>query len=113
MLSLATPVVIAEVGWVSMQIVDTLIVGRLGPDAIGAVGLAGSLFIAVGVFAMGLLLGLDPLVAQAFGARRIDECHRWLIAGVWLAILASLPVVGGVYALGLLLPHLGLPAEVL
>ena len=70
LLALAAPVVIAELGWVAMQIVDTLMVGRLGPDAIGAVGLASSLFIAVGVFAMGLLLGLDPLVAQAFGASR-------------------------------------------
>src|SRR5687767_16011598 len=99
MLALAAPVVIAELGWVAMQIVDTLMVGRLGPDAIGAVGLASSLFIAVGVFAMGLLLGLDPLVAQAFGASRIDECHEWLVAGVWLAILASLPVVAGVFAI--------------
>src|SRR4051794_17681979 len=84
MLALASPVVVAEVGWVAMGIVDTLMVGRLGPEAIGAVGLGSTLFIAIGVFAMGLLLGLDPLVAQAFGARRIDECHRWLIAGVWL-----------------------------
>ena len=47
------------------------------------------LFFAVAVFAMGLLLGLDPLVAQAFGARRLDECHRWLIDGVWLSLLVT------------------------
>jgi MATE family multidrug resistance protein len=112
MLALAAPVVIAELGWVAMQIVDTLMVGRLGPDAIGAVGLASSLFIAVGVFAMGLLLGLDPLVAQAFGASRIDECHEWLVAGVWLALLASLPVVGVVFAMHASLPAWGLPPGV-
>ena len=112
MLALAAPVVIAELGWVAMQIVDTLMVGRLGPDAIGAVGLASSLFIAVGVFAMGLLLGLDPLVAQAFGASRIDECHEWLVAGVWLAILASLPVVAVVFAIHATLPSWGLPPGV-
>lgn len=112
MLALAAPVVIAELGWVAMQIVDTLMVGRLGPDAIGAVGLASSLFIAVGVFAMGLLLGLDPLVAQAFGASRIDECHEWLVAGVWLAILASLPTVGVVFVLNATLPAWGLPPDV-
>src|SRR5688500_5822619 len=112
MLALAAPVVIAELGWVAMQIVDTLMVGRLGPDAIGAVGLASALFIAVGVFAMGLLLGLDPLVAQAFGARRIDECHQWLVAGIWLALLATPPVVGGVYLINASLPMLGLPSTV-
>ena len=93
MLALATPVVMAELGWVAMGIVDTIMVGGLGPGAIGAVGLASMLFIAVGVFAMGLLLGLDPLVAQAFGARRLDECHRWLVDGVWLGALITPPMI--------------------
>src|SRR4051812_19175730 len=113
MLTLAAPVIIAEVGWVTMGIVDTLMVGRLGPEAIGAAGLGSSLFIAVAVFAMGLLLGLDPLVAAAFGAKRIDECHHWLVAGVWLAALASLPVVGAVFLLVAALPYFGLPPTVL
>jgi MATE family multidrug resistance protein len=113
MLALAAPVVIAELGWVAMQIVDTLMVGRLGADAIGAVGLGGSLFIAVAVFAMGLLLGLDPLVAQAFGASRVDECHHWLVAGVWLAMLAALPVIAAVALVNATLPWWGLPPGVL
>ena len=113
MLSLAAPVIIAELGWVTMGIVDTLMVGRLGAEAIGAVGLGSSLFIAIAVFGMGLLLGLDPLVGAAFGARRIDECHRWLVAAVWLAIIASLPVVGAVFLLIAALPYFGLPPGVL
>lgn len=113
MLMLATPVVIAELGWVTMGIVDTLMVGRLGPDAIGAVGLAGMLFIAVAVFAMGLLLGLDPVVAQAFGAARLDECHRWLIAGMWLGALVALPIVAVVFAINASLAAWGLPPGVL
>lgn len=113
MLALALPVVIAELGWVSMQIVDTLIVGRLGADAIGAVGLASSLFIAAAVFGMGLLLGLDPLVAQSFGAARIDECHHWLVAGVWLALLASMPIMAAVHAINASLSLWGLPPGVL
>lgn len=112
MLTLAAPVIIAELGWVSMSVVDMLMVGWLGPDAIGAVGIASSLFIAVAVFAMGLLLGLDPLVAQAFGARRIDECHRWLVAGVWLAVLVTPPTVAVVYLMNGAMPLLGLPAPV-
>ena len=112
MLKLATPVVTAELGWVTMGIVDTLMVGDLGANASGAVGIGSALFLAVGVFSMGLLLGLDPLVAAAFGARRIDECHHWLVAGVWLAILASGPFVAGMYAIGAALPLMGLPPEV-
>lgn len=96
-----------------MGIVDTLMVGRLSPDAIGAVGLASMLFFAISVFAMGLLLGLDPLVAQAFGASRIDECHRWLVQGVWLGLMVAVPSLLIVMAMDASLPAWGLPPGVL
>jgi len=112
MLALAAPVVLAELGWVTMGIVDTLMVGRLGAHAIGAVGLAGMLFFAVAVFAMGVLLGLDPLIAQAYGAGRVDECHRWLVDGVWLAVFVAVPTVTSIYAMRATLGAWGLPPEV-
>ena len=113
MLALATPVVTAELGWVTMGIVDTIMVGDLGASAIGAVGLSSMLFVSVAVFAMGLLLGLDPLVAQNFGARRLDECHRWLVDGIWLGIVTTLPMVGVIFGMNATMHLWGLPAEVL
>ena len=90
--TLAVPVVVAEVGWVSMQLVDIGMVGRLGPEAIGAVGVGSALFLAFGVFGMGLLLGLDTLVSQAYGAGNMSECRRWLRHGLWLALVVALPI---------------------
>jgi MATE family multidrug resistance protein len=113
MLALATPVVMAELGWVTMGIVDTIMVGDLGAAAIGAVGLSSMLFLAVAVFAMGLLLGLDPLVAQSFGARRLDECHRWLIDGIWLGLVVTPLMVGVIFGMNASMPLWGLPAGVL
>ena len=75
-----------------MQIVDIAMVGRLGPEAIGAVGVGSALFLAFGVFGMGLLLGLDTLVSQAFGARNRAACDRWLRHGVVLALALTLPL---------------------
>ncbi len=95
MLSLAAPVVVAEVGWVAMQIVDIAMVGRLGPAAIGAVGVGSALFFALAVFGMGLMLGLDTLVAQAFGRGQLDECRRWLLHGLLLAALLTIPLTLG------------------
>lgn len=99
MLRLAAPVVLAEIGWVTMGLADTLMVGGLGPEAIGAVGISSSLFLGISIFAMGLLLGLDTLVSHAFGAGREDECHAWLRHGVVLAVGLAVPVT---IALGLL-----------
>jgi multidrug resistance protein, MATE family len=113
MLKLAGPVVLAEVGWVTMGLVDTVIVGPLGPEAIGAVGIGSILFLALAIFGMGLLLGLETLVSHAYGAGRLDECHRWLLHGVTLSLLATPPLTAVAVALVLLLPSWGLQPAVL
>jgi MATE family multidrug resistance protein len=82
MFVLAVPVVLAEMGWMTMGIVDTLMVGRLSPEAIGAVGVGSSLFMGIVIFAMGLLLGLDTLVSHAFGAEQLEERPRWAFAAL-------------------------------
>jgi len=92
---LAWPIVLAEMGWMFMQIVDTMMVGRLpnSAEAIGAVSLGGILFYTVGVFGSGLLLGLDTVVSQSFGAGKIEDCHRSLVASVYLTLLLTPPLM--------------------
>ncbi len=86
MLRLAAPLVMAELGWMGMGIVDTMMVGRVGAAAMGAVSLGSVLFYAVAVFGSGLMLGLDTLVSQAYGARRTMDCHRSLISAVYFCL---------------------------
>ncbi len=89
---LAWPVILAEIGWMAMGIVDTLMVGPLGAEAIGGVGLAGILFFALAACGMGVLLGLDTVVSQAFGAGDHDACRRWWWQGLWLGLFAAAPL---------------------
>jgi len=113
MVALAVPVVLAEIGWTAMGLVDTLMVGPLGPAAIGAVGLGSVVAVAIALFGMGVLLGLDTLVSQAFGAGRIDRCHFWLLQGTYLACAAAVPLTLVSLAVVATLPDWGLDAEVL
>ncbi len=113
MLALAIPVVTAEIGWILMGIVDTIMVGPLGPAAIGAVGVGSTMFMTGAVFGIGLLMGLDTFVSQAYGAGRIQECHRWLFNGLALAVLFSVPLTLAVFGFLYLLPLLGFHDEVL
>ena len=94
MTRLAVPIVLAELGWMTMSLADTVMVGRVGAAAMGAVGLGASLFYTVAIFGTGLLLGLDTTVSQAFGAGDRDECRRSLMAGLWL-ILPLAPLLVG------------------
>src|SRR5215208_5217509 len=89
LLKLAFTVILAEIGWMSMGVVDTIMVSALGPAAIASTGLGSGVFTAIAIYGMGLMLGLDALVSQAYGAGRRDECVRWLHQGVWLAVIVS------------------------
>jgi MATE family multidrug resistance protein len=93
-LRLALPLIFAEVGWMSMGIVDTIMVGRLPNSAvaIGATGLGQSLYHSVAIFGGGLLLGMDTFVAQAFGREDLDDARHSLVNGMLLA-LALAPVL--------------------
>jgi MATE family multidrug resistance protein len=96
----------------SMGVVDTIMVGPLGPEAIAAAGIGTALHMAFAIFGMGLLLGLDTLVSQAFGARQISACHSWLIHGVLLALLLTTPVMLISGALYFAIPALGFHPDV-
>jgi MATE family multidrug resistance protein len=98
MIALAVPVVLSELGWMAQGVVDTIMVGKLGPVAIGAVALGNAVFYVPSLFGIGLLLGLDTLVSQAFGRKDYDGCHRWLAQGVYLALFVT-PIVMAVIAL--------------
>ena len=94
MFALAAPLVLTELGWMAMGIVDTMFVGRVSAEAIGAVSLGTSVFYAIAIFASGLLLGLDTLVSQSFGAGDLEDCHHSLVNGIWLALLLIPGVMG-------------------
>ena len=94
-LRLAFPLVLAELGWMSMAIVDTVMVGHLpnSAAAIGAVSLGSGIFMVLALFGGGLLMGLDTLVSQAFGAGRREDCHRSLVNGIYMSVVLA-PLLG-------------------
>jgi MATE family, multidrug efflux pump len=97
MLRLATPIVLAELGWMSMSIVDTMMVGRQAESAIaiGAVSLGSILYYVVAIFGTGLMLGLDTLVSRSYGAGDLEDAHRSLVNGIYLSVGLA-PVLMGV-----------------
>src|SRR4030088_3229492 len=108
-------VVLAELGWMSMAIVDTVMVGHL-PDsatAMGAVSLGSNLFIVLALFGGGLLMGLDTLVSQAFGAGLREDCHRSLLNSIYLSIALTPILAVPIYFLPNLLRSLQIDPGIL
>lgn len=94
---LAVPVAIGELGWVAMGTVDTIMIGQLGPAPIGAIGIGNIAFYTCAIFGFGLLLGLDTLVSQSYGAGDREDCHHSLAQGIYIA-LGLTPILMLIYA---------------
>ena len=88
---LALPVVVVQVGMMLLGVVDTMVVGRLSSEALAAVALGHVAIVAVSSFGVGLLLALDPLVAQAVGAGDEVAIRRSVQRGMVLAIGLMVP----------------------
>src|SRR5271154_5817134 len=91
MVGLALPLGMAEVGRVSMGVVDTVMVGHLPrpAEAIWAVALGQVLYNTLAFGVGGVLLGLDTYLSQAHGAGEWEDANRWLLSGVALAAILS------------------------
>jgi MATE family multidrug resistance protein len=96
MLRIALPLMLAEVGWMSMGLIDTLMVGHLPNAAIplSAAALAQVLYNTFAFGIGGILLGLDTTISQAHGAGDYPAANRWLFQGILLAaVLSALLIV--------------------
>ena len=113
LLGLAWPVVAAEIGWMAMWTVDTLVVGRVDAVTVAAVSVGGHYFFTVAVFGMGMLFGLDFLVAHAWGGGRTRDAQHVLAHGLVLALAVSAVLTVGLLAAVPLLDRFGLNPAIL
>ncbi|HEX6587721.1 MAG TPA: MATE family efflux transporter [Longimicrobiales bacterium] len=93
MLRLAGPIIASQLGQTGMNTADTIQVGPLGATALAAAGIGSAIHVVVLFAGAGILVGMNPLVSQAYGAGRIDECRQVARQGFWLALLVAIPVV--------------------
>ncbi len=89
---LALPIVGVNVGMMLMGSVDTVMVGRVSPEALAAVALGNVYSFAVMIFGVGVLLALDPILAQAHGAGESEGVAFGLQRGVVLAAVLAIPL---------------------
>lgn len=90
MLALGLPVAGVQLSTMLLGFVDTVMVGRVSIDAMAAATLGNVWVFGTLMFASGVLFGLDPIVAQAHGARDGERAGRALQTGLVMALLLAL-----------------------
>jgi len=86
---LALPMMVGNVLQTVFGIVDMIFVGRLGPEAIAAVSLSGSVLFVIMAATTGVSVGTTAMVSRAIGARDRLKADRVAAQSVMLGIIVS------------------------
>jgi MATE family multidrug resistance protein len=92
MARIAAPIVVVNVGMQGMGLVDAIMLGRVSPTALAAVGLGNFYFFATAIIGIGMLLALDPVISQAVGAKDEIAIARGIQRGVLMTTIVAVLV---------------------
>ncbi|WP_244849079.1 MATE family efflux transporter [Caballeronia sp. SL2Y3] len=90
--ALAWPVLIGQLAVIAFGVIDTAMVGRFSATDLAALGLGSSVYISIYIGLTGILVALQPIAGQLFGAGREREIGEETRQALWLAV--ALTVIG-------------------
>lgn len=92
-LTLAWPLIVANLTQQAIQATDVLLLGRLGDVELAAATIALNLTFTFNLLLFGLLLASSPMMATALGRRstNVRDVRRTFRAGMWLLALSMPP----------------------
>ena len=111
-LRLALPVVLTQLGQILTQVADNLMVGRYGGDdpvPLAAVSFGGAVFFILFIAAIGIALGMTPLVGELYAQGDREKSAGLLQNGILFYTLLGLAMAAVQYAVIPLMYHLGQP----
>ncbi len=94
LLHVSLSLAVVQVGFHLPGVVDTALAGRVGGETLAATGLGAAIFFTVSVFGIGVVMGIEPLAAQAFGAGRSRQGRRLMWQGIYAAGMVTVPLGG-------------------
>ena len=112
LLDLAGPVVVIQLGLMLMGAIDVIMVGHYAALDLAATALGNLYSWGTVVFGMGVLMALDPLVAQAVGAKDREGTARSVQRGFVIAAVLTVPIMLAALPADWVLEVLGQPAEI-
>jgi MATE family multidrug resistance protein len=88
---LAWPILIGQIAVISNGVIDTAMTSRFSATDLAALALGAAIYISIFVGLSGVLQALSPVVAQLYGARRLDEIGVEVKQGAWLGGFLCVP----------------------
>jgi MATE family multidrug resistance protein len=109
---LAYPVIIGQLGFIMMGVVDSVMVGNLGAVPLAGASLGNSLFILIFIIGMGVSMSVTPLIAILVGAKRFSECGIYFRQSLLVNLVLGLILMSIVFVSSDFLEYLNQPPAV-
>jgi multidrug resistance protein, MATE family len=106
-LRLGAPLLVANLSVAAMGLADTVMAGRINADALAAVAVGTSYYTIFMILGLGMMTALSPLAAHAHGAGSMSRVGEFARQGVWLVLVLSVLLIGGLWAGGWVLRAIG------
>lgn len=90
---LAVPLIATQLAVMGIELVDVLMMGRLGKDALAAGGLSFAALGIIVVIGIGMVMANGPCVAQALGAKQPHEAKCYTQHAIYLALILGFLMV--------------------
>ena len=111
-LSLAIPVIFSQIGQVTVNLADNMMVGHVGTTELAASSFAINVFHVGMLFGLGITLGLTPLVGQSFSSRNPKDMGSWLKNGVLVYFITSILLCVGMSSVVFVMNRMGQSEDV-
>ncbi len=111
-LLLAGPVVLSQIGQVTVSLADNMMVGHVGTAELAAASFASNVFHIGMLFGIGICLGLTPIVGKAYSQKKEKQVGEYLKNGLFIHALMTILVVCIMGGASLFLNKMGQPEEV-
>lgn len=89
---LAIPIILGNVGSMTLHVVDTIMVGQLSTEALASAAIGGLWTSGTILLAMGAVMGIDPVISQAHGAGDEERSSLAVQRGLLIALASSVVV---------------------
>ncbi|MCD4721346.1 MAG: MATE family efflux transporter [Desulfobacula sp.] len=111
-LFLSLPIVVSQLGQMLMSVVDNIMVGKVGTEALAAASIANAIFTLIMVVGFGLTMAVTPLTAIAYGAGKDEECGIILRQGILVNLFFGLLLCGATFFFSECIQYLNQPNEI-
>jgi MATE family multidrug resistance protein len=110
-ISLSIPVIIGQLGFVLMGVIDNMMIGQLTYVHLSAGALANGNFFIIAVLGMGISFAISPLVAEAAAKENHLQTAQYLKQGSWIGLLTGIVLGTLIWFSADLFPYMNQPEE--